>query len=57
MWPLGLRPHVPLGQLSHILGISERVGGSVVLAVRRRHRGIRWFRAMERGLEELRALG
>jgi len=49
----GLRPQVPPSQLSHSLEISKRVGGTLVLAVRRRHQKIRWFRVTETGISEL----
>ena len=49
----GLHPSLPPSQLEKLLEISGRVGGSVVLAVRRRYRGIRWFEATAEGLREL----
>ena len=48
-------PSLTPKQLKHILEISEKVHGSVVLAVRRKHRGVRWYRATKRGVEEFRS--
>jgi Holliday junction resolvase len=39
-------------QLNHILEISKNAGATPVLAVRRRHRSIRWFKMTEQGAEE-----
>jgi len=48
----GKNPSLPPKQLKHILEISERVGGSVVLAVRKKYRKIRWFKTTKLGIKE-----
>lgn len=47
----GLNPYLSTKQSNHILEISKRVNGTLVLAVRRRHREVKWFRATETGVE------
>ena len=50
----GLNPYLPSKQLNRIMDISKNVNATPILVVRKRYRGIRWFKMAEHGLEEMR---
>lgn len=50
-------PYLPLGQLNHIMEISKKTNADVILAIRKRHRRIRWFKGTEHGIEEIKIEG
>ena len=50
---VGKHPSLPSKQLKRLLKISREVNGFLMLALRRRHQKIRWFRITEGGLKEL----
>ena len=48
----GLNPYLSPTQLSHILELAKRINATVIVAVRKKHRGIRWLGARENGIRE-----
>ena len=53
----GLKPYLSPKQLSRILEISKDVDANPILAARKRHRAIRWFKITEGSVEEIELKG
>jgi Holliday junction resolvase len=51
----GLNPHLPERQAKQLLDLSQRINATLILAVRKKYRGIRWFIVTDKGLEETKA--
>ena len=49
----GLNPYLSPKQSNHILEISKNVEATPILVVRRRHKGIRWFKMNEHHVKEI----
>jgi len=49
----GLNPYISPMQSNLILEISKDVGATPVLVVRRRYKGMRWFKMNEHRIEEI----
>ena len=49
----GLKPYLSPKQSNHILEISKNVGAFPILVVRKRYRGICWFKISEQGMKEI----
>ena len=49
----GLNPYLSSIQLNHIIEISKITGSTPILAVRKKYRGIRWFRITEKNMKEI----
>jgi Holliday junction resolvase len=48
----GRNPYLSPTQVSSLLELSKKASGYLILAVRRRHRRIRWFKVAENGIVE-----
>jgi Holliday junction resolvase len=49
----GLNPHLPEQQAKRILDPAEQISASVLLTIRKKHRGIKWYKVTEQGLTEI----
>lgn len=46
----GLSPHLPEHQAKRILNLAEQIQASFMLTLRKKHRGIKWYRVTEHGI-------
>jgi Holliday junction resolvase len=48
----GLNPHLPEQQAKRILDLAKQIRASCILTIRKKHRGIKWFKVTKQGLTE-----
>lgn len=49
----GLNPHLPEHQAKRILDIAKQIPATCILAMRKKHQGIKWFIVTEQGITEI----
>jgi Holliday junction resolvase len=48
----GLNPHLPEQQAKRLLNLSKHINATLILAVRKKYRGIKWYIVSDQGIKE-----